>query len=427
MRSQQNGVDIDKVRELIEHLFRHKYGQLVGILTRLFGPENMSLAEDVAQEAMLIALKSWQYSGIPRNPGAWLSRVARNKAIDLLRHSSISKSRQIPPEQWEQMVTDPRAAVKEVFFSSELGDDQLKMIFICCHPSLPMKSRVALTLKIVGGFSVVEIARGLLSKSKSVAQLITRAKKKIAEEKIQLTLPSSLEITSRLDSVLRVLYLIFNEGYSAYHGSELIRKDLCFEAIRLVRLIAGNEQTCSPEVNALAALMLAQAARFPARLDDDGNLLLLSDQDRTRWDRRMISQALDYLKLSAEGFMYSEYHLEAAIAITHSVAESFDDTDWPFILSAYDQLRSINHSPVLELNRAVALSKVEGPEKAIKILEDLEIQGALKNYYLLPATLGTLYREMGMREKAEDQFRRAHKLAANEPVRKFIKERLTEH
>ncbi|MGE3467767.1 MAG: RNA polymerase sigma factor, partial [Pyrinomonadaceae bacterium] len=339
----------------IGHLFRHHAGQMAGVLCRIFGVGNIDLIDDSIQDAMVTALKRWPFTGTPANPTAWLTQVAKNRVIDRLRRdraceSLVDSGYEIPAE-----------AERDPYFAHEISEDQLRMIFACCHPSIPPDSQVALTLKIVGGFSVSEIARAYLSTTEAVAKLLTRARAKLRSGGVPLEIPSRAQLAESLSSVLRVLYLMFNEGYSPTGGDEAIRKDLCLEAMRLTGHLSVHEVTRSPRVHALAALFCFQAARFPARIRDGGEILLLADQDRRLWDRGMIDRGLKHLANSADGDEVSNYHLEAEIASLHSAAGSFADTDWPRILECYNHLQSRKYSPVVELNRIVAIGLIGGP------------------------------------------------------------------
>ncbi|NIR51340.1 sigma-70 family RNA polymerase sigma factor, partial [candidate division KSB1 bacterium] len=362
-KDQRNSASSDEkqdVTHLVEHLFRHQSAQVVSTLTRYFGVDNLDLIEDVVQETLLKALKQWVFGGVPKNPAGWLLQTAKNQAIDVLRRRSAFRTKQ---KQLADHIEHATPEMDEaVHLNHELEDDQLRMMFTCCHPVLSREARVALTLKILCGFSVVEIARAFLTQEATIAQRLVRAKRKIREDNLFLTFPEFELSNERLDSVLEVLYLFFNEGYKAHQGEDLIRQDLCYEAIRLTSLLAAHPKGDLPKVHALLALMLLQGTRLPTRLDSDGNLLLLKEQDRSKWDRDMIQLGLHHLEKSASGEFLSEYHLQAGIAACHATASDYDSTDWHRILTYYDELIRLSHSPVVALNRAVALSMVDGPE-----------------------------------------------------------------
>jgi RNA polymerase sigma-70 factor (ECF subfamily) len=415
--------DEPRVRELVEHLFRHQAGQMLATLTHIFGLENLDLAEEVVQEALLQALHHWRFHGIPDNPRAWLLRAARNKALDLLRRQAVLRRKEpeleerLRERQEQQEVADPPEAW-------ELADEQLAMIFVCCDPALPSEAQVALTLKAVSGFSVAEIARAFLSEEPAIAQRLVRAKRRIREVGITLALPSRDEIPARLDSVLAVLYLLFNEGYGAHTGEDLVREDLCGEAIRLAQLLASRPDTGIPKVHALLALFYFQAARLQSRVDGEGNLLLLAEQERSQWDQSLLALGVDQLAQAAQGDELSEYHLQAGIAAVHATSDSFDETDWPRLLELYDQLLALAPSPVVALNRAIAQSMVQGPQAALASLDALSAEPAMKNYYLLPAVRADFLRRLGRGDEAAACYREALAYPCTEPERRYLLQRI---
>lgn len=406
---------------LLEHLFRHQAGRMVAHLTRLLGPAHIDLAEETVQETMLRALQTWPYQGVPENAAAWLFRVAHNVAIDAVRRN------QIAGEKTDAMVAElfraPLAALDDPDIEDQLRDDELRMIFMCCHPEISRDGSVALSLKTVGGFSVREIARAFLADDAAIAQRLVRAKRKIREGGLTLDMPRGAELKRRLDSVLEVIYLIFNEGYAAHEGEDLIRQDLCFEALRLGSLVASSS-IATPRGHALAALMAFQAARLPARIDRAGDLVLMEWQDRSRWDQRLISFGFRKFDQSIAGDEISEYHIQAAIAATYTRAVDPHSVDWPLILGLHDQLLSINASPVVALNRAVVVAKVRGPADALAAIEPLENDPKLRDYYLLPAVRGHLLLELGRCAEAADCFRAALGCHCSEPERRFLRRKL---
>jgi RNA polymerase sigma-70 factor, ECF subfamily len=418
----------NRVPALVDHLFRHQAGRMIATLTRIFGPHHIDLAEEVVQEALVKALQQWPYRGVPENPVAWLIQVAKNRALDLLRRETSlrEKSEEIIRAFAEQEDAANRRIVTERGGESfpELFDDTLGMIFMACHPEIAREGRVALTLKTVGGFGVSEIARAFLAKEPTVAQRLVRAKHLIREERITFDLPGEAEMSARLDSVLEVLYLLFNEGYTAHAGENLVRADLAQEAIRLCSLLIRHPATDRPKCHALLALMMFQAARLPARVGEGGELALLAEQDRSLWDRRMTYLAYKHLDAAAEGDEFTEYHLQAAIAACHAAASSYKLTDWAEIVRLYDLLVALNPSPVVALNRAVAVAKWKGAEAGLRAIEDIVQHPALQHYYLLPATLGEFWREMGDVKKAADFYRQALNHPCSEPERRFLSKRL---
>jgi RNA polymerase sigma-70 factor (ECF subfamily) len=405
--------------EVVEHLFRRQAGRMVARLTRILGPGYVGIAEDAVQEALLRALKTWPHRGIPEDPGAWLFRVARNAAIDAVRrdHAFDQKKDGVVAEL-RDAAAQPGAPDAEL--DAEVRDDELRMIFMCCHPALSRDASVALSLKTVGGFGVPEIARAFLRDDATIAQRIVRAKRQIRAQRLTLDLPSDAELPRRLDAVLEVIYFMFNEGYAAHDGAELIRRDLCFEALRLGTLVASSP-LAAPRVHALIALMALQAARLPARVDDTGELVLLEAQDRRRWDQDLIALGFHHFDRCMDGEEVTEYHVQAAIAATHARATDPARTDWPLILRFYDQLIALNPSPVVALNRAVALARVRGAAEALQALEPLEASPDLEAYHLFLAVRGQLLLEVGRRVEAVECFHSALECVCSEPERRFLR------
>jgi RNA polymerase sigma-70 factor (ECF subfamily) len=397
---------------MLEHLFRHQSSRIVAHLTRLLGPSHLELAEEAVQEAMLRALELWPYQGMPPNAVAWLFRVAHNFAIDAVRRDRVGGQKSaavvaalsVPPEN----IPD---------FEAQLRDDELRLVFMCCHPGISRDSRIVLSLKVAGGFNVREIARAFLAEDAAIAQRLVRARRQIRAQHLTLEMPRNPELKERLDSVLEVIYLMFNEGYASHEGEDLIRTDLCFEALRLGQLIASSS-IAEPRVDALMALMALQAARLPARIDGAGDLVLLADQDRSRWDQALIAVGFRHFHRAIAGDSVSEYHLQAAIAAVHAR----EAVDWPAILELYDRLYELNPSPVVALNRAVALAKVRGPAEALASIEPLGLTG----YYLFLAVRGHLLFDLGRFNEAADCFQRALECRCSEPERRFLRRRIEE-
>ncbi len=395
------------MNDLVDHLFRRQSGMMVSTLTRILGPRHLSLAEDVVQEALVTALQQWPHSGVPSNPSAWLIQVARNRALDVLRRQATFDAK--TPEI-ARFLSQPPSPAEEV-------DDQLAMMFLCCHPRIPREARVALTLKTVGGFGTGEIARAFLIQETAAAQRIVRAKRLIRDLDLSFALEGLPR--ERLDSVLEALYLMFNEGYSG-------DGDFAGEAVRLARLLAAHPATRAPHVHALLALFLLQSARGPSRVDAEGSLLLLESQDRSLWDPARISEGIRHLDCAAEGDVLTEWHLEAGIAAAHATAPDFASTDWAYIAEQYDQLYALNPSPVIALNRAVAISRCEGPEAGLHAAEAIEHHPALQRYHLLPATLGRLWQELGDTQKAAAYLQKALACECPAPQRRFLKHQLAQ-
>jgi RNA polymerase sigma-70 factor (ECF subfamily) len=408
---------------LLEHLFRQQAGRMVAHLTRLLGPANIDLAEETVQEAMLRALQTWPYEGVPENAGAWLFRVAHNAAIDAVRRNQLlsDKSDAIVAELTRSAAAPQDTPDVEV----QLRDDELRMIFMCCHPDISQESSVALSLKTVGGFSGREIARAFLADDTAVAQRLVRAKSQIRDRGLTLDMPRGDELKRRLASVLDVVYFMFNEGYTAHEGEDLIRRDLCFEALRLGRLVAASS-IALPTVHALVALMAFQVSRLAARVDELGDLVLFEDQDHALWDQRLIGLGFHHFDQCMAGDEVSEYHVQAAIAATYARAADAQSVDWSMILRLYDQFLAINPSPVVALNRAVVVGKVEGPAQALAAIAPLENNTRLRSYYLLPAVRGHLLMEIGRQTEAAIFFRAALECPCCEPERRFLRRKLEE-
>ena len=408
---------------LLEHLFRHQAGRMVSHLTRLLGPANIDLAEETVQEAMLRALQTWPYEGVPENAGAWLFRVAHNAAIDAVRRNKLlnDKSDAIVAEL-NRSASVPQGNPD---LEEQLRDDELRMIFMCCHPDISQDSSIALSLKTVGGFSVREIARAFLADDTAIAQRLVRAKSQIRERRLTLDMPRGSALKLRLASVLDVIYFMFNEGYTTHEGQDLIRRDLCFEALRLGCLVAASS-IAIPRVHALVALMAFQVSRLAARVDEAGDLVLFEYQDHGRWDQDLISLGFHHFDRSISGDEVSDYHVQAAIAATYARAPDCHTVDWPMILSLYDQFLAINPSPVVALNRAVAVGKVEGPQAALAAIAPLESNSKLRSYYLLPAVRGHLLLELGRSPEASTCFRAALECPCSEPERRFLRRKLEE-
>lgn len=395
---------------------------MVATLTRIFGAEHLSLAEEVVQEALVSALQQWSFRGVPDNPSGWLFQVARNRALDhLRREASLRQKEREVVAAFQEL---HRHADGEV--PGEISDDQLRMMLLCCHPTIPEESRIALTLKSVCGFSVDEIARAFLVRKEAIAQRIVRAKRLIREQALVMELPPRAEFSRRRDSLLKVLYLMFNEGYVAHEGEELVRADVCQEAIRLTRQLVEHPSMADPATHALLALMLLQAARIAARTDMAGELAVLATQDRSRWDRSLISEGMRHLDASARGDRLTRYHVEAAIASCHAVAPAFEDTDWRQIVEHYDDLMVLEPSPVVSLNRAIAVAMLEGPAAALDEVEQLAAHASMEGYLPLAATLGELWLRRGDRGRAAEHFTRALELPASLPEKRFLLRKLSE-
>jgi RNA polymerase sigma-70 factor (ECF subfamily) len=410
---------------LVDHLFRRQAGQMVATLTRALGPRHLTLAEDAVQDALITALQQWPFRGVPDNPEAWLYQVARNRAVDRLRHGRMAVEKAPDIARRAATVEPPAAAPLLRDEMPPVDDDQLGLLFLTCHPSLPADARVALALKLAGGFSVAEIARAFLAQESTIAQRLVRAKRALRADEVRFGMPEPPELGARLDSVIDALYLMFNEGYAATSGDSLVRDEVALEAIRLTRMLAAHPATRSPKVWALLALMLLHAARFPARVDCTGALFLLRDQDRRLWDRALLAEGMLALDRSAAGDRVSPLHLEAGIAACHAAAPSWDATDWPQIVELYDSLFALTTSPVVAVNRAIAISRVEGPLAGLAALDAIAHEPALDRYPLLPAVSAELWREAGDLDRAASCYRAALGLARSSPEQRWLTSRLS--
>jgi RNA polymerase sigma-70 factor (ECF subfamily) len=409
----------------IEILFRRESGRIVSGLCRVFGPARLELAEDVVQETMVRALRTWRFQGMPRDPTAWLMRTARNLAVDHLRRDRWLKRREPALEGWGLAAgASPADGERGARFAGEISDDQLAMVFLSCHPKIPRGSRVALTLRAVGGFTSDEIARALLTTPAAVAQGVARAKAALRRGRMAVALPGPAGLRERADSVLDALYVMFSQGYHAQRGWDLIRRDVCDEALRLAEAVAAHPVTGTPASHAVAALFSFHAARFPARTDESGDLVLLRDQDRSRYDRALLARGARHLDAAARGDRLTTWHLEADIASCHSLAPSYEETDWPHILECYDRLLRLNPSPTVAVNRAVALARVRGPKEAIEALERLRSRRGMSGYLPLLLALAECRREAGDLEEARRLTKAALALASSAPTKRHIERRL---
>jgi len=417
------------IHRTIEAVWRIESAKIVGSLTRMV--RDVGVADELAQDALVSALEQWPSAGVPDNPAAWLMQTAKNRAIDLIRHRALHERKEADlTYEIEAQLQDAAPAEPGANLDDPVGDDLLRLIFIACHPVLSTDARVALTLRLLGGLTTDEIARAFLVPEATIAQRIVRAKRALAEAKVPFDVPQPAELATRLASVLEVIYLVFNEGYSATAGDDWMRPAMCDEALRLGRILAGLAPN-EPEVHGLVALMEIQASRARARVSASGEPILLMDQDRARWDQLLIRRGLAALE-RAESLgathhtALGPYALQAAIAACHARAHTAEQTDWVRIVAYYDALAQLAPSPVVELNRAVAVSMAFGPAQALELVDALRDEPALKNYHLLPSVRGDLLQRLGRGAEASSEFSRAASLTRNLRERELLLRRAME-
>jgi len=415
----------DSAHRTVEAVWRMESARIIGGLARFL--RDVGLAEELAQDALVAALEQWPRDGVPDNPGAWLMASAKHRAVDLVRRRVLHERKRdelaFEIESQLQDVAPNLEAAIDAAFDDPIGDDTLRLAFIACHPVLSREARVALTLRLLGGLTTDEIARAFLAPEPTIAQRIVRAKRTLAEARVPFEVPSAAELPTRLSSVLEVLYLVFNEGYAATAGDDWVRPALCDEALRLGRILAEH-MSAESEVHGLVALMEIQASHMRARVGPRGEPTLLMDQDRSRWDRLLIGRGLAALEraeaLGAPSGGLGRYALQAEIAACHARAPSGDATDWARIAALYDALAELTPSPVVELNRAVALAMAFGPAAGLEVVDGLIAEPQLAGYHLLPSVRGDLLSKLGRRDEARAEFERAAGLTRNERERELL-------
>jgi RNA polymerase sigma-70 factor (ECF subfamily) len=392
------------INQLVDHLFRHESGKMIAVLSRLLGLQNIEIAQDLVQDTLLQAMSTWGYKSIPDNPSAWLYRVAKNKAIDFLRREK--KFKEVSPQYSYLLQSEYTLAstVNNLFLENEIQDSQLRMMFACCHPSIQEESQIALTLKTLCGLNVTEISKAFLTTEETIAKRIYRAKEKIKAERIELEVPQNNELSARVDTVLKSLYLLFNEGYKSANPDKLIREDLCEEAMRLCFLLTQHLLTSFPRTKALLALMCFQASRLDTRLDDNNNIILLKNQDRSKWNRSLMSKGFELMEESTEPFEVSAYHLEAAIASQHAAARSFEQTNWKSIYHLYEMLYQLQPNPIVAMNKAIASSYAISKQNALNELQQIK---GLEDHHLYYASIGEIYFDLENKPEAKKFFEKA--------------------
>ena len=416
---------VTELKSIVDHLFRHESSKLVSILTKLFGPHNLELAEDVVQDTLLKALEHWKFHGTPDNPSAWLFTAARNKALDVIRRERHHKEFGAEISPLLKSEYSASHTLHQLLQENEIEDEQLRMMFVCCHPALSEEGQVALILKTLCGFSVSEIAKGFLTTEETITKRLYRARQQFREEKIAFALPYAHELQGRLDNVLTAIYLIFNEGYNSSHHASLIREDLVEESLRLGKMLVDHPLTLQPQSLALLALMCFQSARLYARVDVSGRLIQLKDQDRNLWNNDLIKQGILYLQQASGGETISSYHLEAAIAHEHCITKNYAETDWKKILQLYDWLLEIKGDALIALNRLIVYAEVNGPKAALEEIQQIPDKGTLKNYYLYPAALGEWHAQLGNFYEAKKYFEDAMLLTRSPTEKQLLQTKIT--
>lgn len=419
----EKGSSIDHT---LNHLFRQESGKMVSVLIKIFGSENIELAEDVVQDALLRALEVWKFRGVPDNPRAWLYRTAKNKAIDIIRRNKHSRTIDFSdPER--QLLTSEYTLTPTMngyWEEAQIQDDFLGMMYACCHPEISQENQVTFILKSLCGFSTKEIAKSFLTSETTISKRLYRTKEHFRKHKITPQIPSSEHISPRTKTVLSAIYLMFNEGYNSTHSEELIRNDLISQSLHLCKAMLNHEKTKLPEVYALMALMCFHTSRIDSRLTEEGKLIQLAKQDRTLWNKELIDAGTRYLFKAGTGDTFSTYHCEASIAYQHCIAVNYEDTNWQIILYQYDLLLSIEEDPVVALNRCLVISILNGPEKALSELKSLGSSQILENYYLYHSSIAAMHEQLGQKDLAIIHFKKSLKLTQSKQEQVFISERI---
>ena len=400
---------------------------MVSILTKIFGTETLETAEDVVQQTVIDALDTWKYKGIPNNPSAWLFRVAKNKAIDIIRRNKYSVQFDFTDTERALLTSEyTLTTTMETYWKEEgISDDMLKMMFACCHPEMSAENQITLVLKTLCGFSTAEIAKAFLTSEDTVSKRIYRAKEFFRQHKIKLEIPTSDALNKRLDSVLNSIYLLFNEGYNSTHKDEIIRKDLIDEAMLLCKLLTENNTTQLPETYALMALMCFHASRIDSRLTAEGEIILLSHQNRKNWNLRLIKEGNEFMNKAAFGDKISSYHIEAAIAYEHCIANNYEETNWQKILELYNWLGQLNPSEIIKINKAVVILKLQGANAALAALNLSKEKSKFEKYYLYHSLLGEIYCEQNDTTKAKVHYEKAIELTHSPKEKKLLHEKIS--
>lgn len=418
--------DSANINQLTDHLFRHEAGKMVAVLTKIFGTENLQTSEDVIQQTFIDAIQIWAVKGIPDNPSGWLFRVAKNKAIDIIRRNKHSVQYDFSDDERVLLTSEYTlaATMDNLWTDNAVQDDMLQMMFACCHDDISQENQITLILKTLCGFSTSEIAKAFLTSEDTISKRIYRTKEFFRKRKIKMVLPPTPELPQKTRSVLNAIYLLFNEGYNSTQSENLIRKDLIEEAQLLCQLLTENQHTQTPESFALMALMCFHSARSDSRLSDTGAIILLEHQDRSTWNQPLISRGNHYLLQAAFGNAISSYHIEAAIAYEHCIAPNYEATNWERILQLYDWLYQSNPTEIIALNRIVIIHKIKGAATALTELQELANLQKLDNYYLYHSLLGLIYSELNKPEQASLHYQKALRLTKSEQEKNLIRKKL---
>ncbi len=407
--------------QLIEHLFRIEYGKIVSVITKFIGVDNLKIAEDITQETFYKAVKHWQYSGIPPNPKAWLYVTAKNECLNKLKRIKLKRNYKAEVKELESR----NYKAEELEFSEQvISDEQLRMMFVCCDDSISKDAQLSLILKILGGFSISEIANAFFTSTETIKKRLVRARKKLRENNVSFQLTTNVQ--NEIPTILEAIYLLFNEGYSPSEKNKLIRKELCFEAIRLAEILKSNAMVVDKSsCYALLSLMYLNASRFDSRWNEENQAVEMRDQDRSKWNKELINKGIFYLNRGVESQTVSIYHILSAISANHCIAVEFDKTNWAEILSLYDSLLKIKDTPIIRLNRTVALSKVNGNHIAIKELNELKLKTNIDKHHLFHSTLAEFYLEEGSYKKAAKHLNEAISLAKNKRDIDLLRKKLS--
>jgi RNA polymerase sigma factor (sigma-70 family) len=417
--------EITTIHQLTEHLFRRESGKMVAVLTRIFGTENLELSEDVVQETFITAVQVWSLKGLPDTPSAWLMRAAKNKAIDAIRRNKFSSNIDFsdPERKLLQSEYTLVTQVEKLWKEDEITDDLLRMMFACCHPGITIESQVTLILKTLCGFSTEEIAKAFLTSNDTISKRLYRTKEFFRTNKIKPEFPQAAQLKERTDAVLKTIYLIFNEGYNSTHSDELIRKDLLDQALYLCKLLCDNINTQLPQVYAAMALMCFHAARIDSRISNEGEIILLAQQNRSKWNDALIEEANAYLNKAAYGDIITSYHIEAAIAYEHCIAKTFEETNWQNILGYYDMLLKIHPTAIVALNRLTVIYKLKGAALTLQQLKEASYLSEWKKHYLYYSLLGEIYGQAD-KQQAKQHFEKAITLTHSDAERKLLAKKI---